>query len=108
MRRANLSKTAEDQFNIVKIADRVRKDDIVERPFQAFYRGEIFGVPAYKGQVWMIAPGDLDHPLAEIQSDAMGGFEAGQEVPGPAPDLKHAGVPGWNRRAFRSSFRRSQ
>jgi len=77
----------ERALHVVQVADDVGQDDVVER----FVCGQVLDVVDVEGEGGVLPAGDLDDLRADVDTDAPGRFEGGEQVPRPAADLEHGG-----------------
>src|SRR4051812_26813575 len=72
-RRAQLMNPLESFIDVFEHSDRVRDDDVVERPFDRSYRFAIFHVSDNEVEIGMGCPRTCDLSIAEIDPDSVGG-----------------------------------
>ena len=88
-RRAQLMHQPQGAVDVLEHADGVGDHDVIERPLDAGQRRRIFDVAQHEMQIGMQLVGPGDGPGAEIDADAAGRLQRGEQVAPAAAQLQH-------------------
>jgi hypothetical protein len=82
-------RNALEQFEqVVDVGHEVGEDDVVERLAEV----ELLAGDRLEAELRMLVAAALDHLRADVDPDAVGGLEPGEQVARAAADLEHAGA----------------